>query len=406
MRDHEQVTDNDSTDPDLRHVLARAVPDVRHPALKLSCFVADSHSADVSTEHLTATADAGDDPPPQLPESVRQEAELRRAALVVAGLELLEHCMDDLAELSFDERGMPDSEGAHDSVVYEVFPPRHRYAYDQHFFRNVLITVAKVCQDLADPNGGPPACPAEEIIFSHVIKRALDLCDDAGLGPPLVHPDDLLLEDTDFENLFDETMDGLEDDPAYQAMIGVEVPAVVDWFAPFNDDRVVHPYARTERHYTTELHDLRLRLHRLSADQHESLDWSTADDPAPITGVTATSEVVQLARQATDTNQPGVWVPDPNAPEASFGQLVQLTTLTDSGSGWLTWEPHVQADTVRTDGAVAFTPHRHFPVGNDEPWANVALGTRFLAIPLSTIVSYQPDPEPRRRWNGAFSALQ
>ena len=87
----------------------------------------------------------------------------------------------------------------------------------------------------------------------------------------------------------------------------------------------------------------------------------------------------------------------------SFGDLVRATTLSPDGSGWITWEPHSGADTVRTDGVIAAAPHRHFPVGVDEPYIEVSLGARLLSIPLAAVVSYRPDPEPRRRWEEAFA---
>jgi hypothetical protein len=71
---------------------------------------------------------------------------------------------------------------------------------------------------------------------------------------------------------------------------------------------------------------------------------------------------------------PDLLVADDTAPEESFAALVVAVSRTEEGSGWLTWEPHEGADTVRTDAVVFFAPHRHFPLGEDEPWADTALG--------------------------------
>jgi hypothetical protein len=68
-------------------------------------------------------------------------------------------------------------------------------------------------------------------------RLAPELCDDAGLGEPLLHPGEMLLADTDFENLFVDAIDGLEDDPAQQAAISVELAPLNDWLTPFNPDR-------------------------------------------------------------------------------------------------------------------------------------------------------------------------
>ena len=40
----------------------------------------------------------------------------------------------------------------------------------------------------------------------------------------------MLLEDTDFEYLYSKDMDGLENDPAMQAALSLDVPPLSDWF--------------------------------------------------------------------------------------------------------------------------------------------------------------------------------
>jgi hypothetical protein len=123
-------------------------------------------------------------------------------------------------------------------------------------------------------------------------------------------------------------------------------------------------------------------------------DTEVIDSPAPLTGLAATSDIVTLARHSADQADPGLWIADDADPEASFADLVRATSLSKAGSGWLTWEPHEGADTVRTDPVVIFRPHRHFPIGADEPWATATIGGgRMLAIPLSAVVSYRPDPD-------------
>lgn len=71
----------------------------------------------------------------------------------------------------------------------------------------------------------------------------------------------------------------------------------------------------------------------------------------------------------------------------------------------MTWEPHEGVNTVRTDGVIMAVPHRHFPVGRDEPSVDDSLGAKMISVPLSVIVNYVPDPEPERRWREASSPL-
>lgn len=326
----------------LRAVLAQAGENIRHPALNLSCFTRYSGDEDPALD--------GDDIVPEVPPEEIYGARLRRAALAVAAVSIVERCLDDLAGLQFDDNGMPDPEEAEDSFIYEYFPPRHRQAYNEAFFRKVLVTAVKVSQDLADPHGGPAACTVEEILRSSIGREAVILCEEAGLGIPCVHPDEILLEDLDFECYYDEDMDGLESDPAYQVAIQVDLPDVADWFVPFNDGRIVHPYARTEPSGEHELHDLRRRFHKLPAEAQESLKDAGIDAPEPLAGFEASSDVVVLARTAAVSAGAPEWVADPHNAEESFADLIRLSTLSEGGSGWLTWEPFENADRVRTDG--------------------------------------------------------
>ena len=88
----------------------------------------------------------------------------------------------------------------------------------------------------------------------------------------------------------------------------------------------------------------------------------------------------------------------PRCPERSFAALVTAASG-GYGSGWLEWEPYDGADTVRADPVIFLAPHRHFPVGDDQPWVDAAIGTGpVLAIPLRFVVSYRPDPQVRQLW--------
>lgn len=89
----------------------------------------------------------------------------------------------------------------------------------------------------------------------------------------------------------------------------------------------------------------------------------------------------------------GQWVAEEADPERSFAALVTAAAASE-GSGWLEWEPRFGADSIRTEPVIALTAHRHFPVGEDEPWVHASIGGgRFLAIPLRFVVSYRQIPK-------------
>lgn len=298
----------------------------RHPELALWRFVAD---VDVLPNRDEISED-------DVPGSEREAAELRRAALVVAAVDVVDRCVDDLQLIGFGDGQRPEPGEAEDSFVYEWFPGRHRSAYDEGFFRKVLVTAVQVAADLANPGGGPAACTAEEIVRHAVGVIAGEFCEAAGLGRPWLDPDEYLLEDTDFEFLYGQDMDGLEDDPGMQAALGVDVPPPRDWFAPFNRSRVVHPYLETPAS-AAAVHDLYRRLGP-DDDPAAVLAADVVDAPAPVAWPVAGSEIVARARKAAAAGE-GRWTPDDAEPEASFAALVTAAAA-GKGRGWLEWESH------------------------------------------------------------------
>lgn len=379
----------------IRATLAVVANRVRHPALRLVNFVSADSDLDDDVEEDT-----------DIPDVEREPAGLRRAALLVAANEIIEQCVNDLRTVEFDEKGkVADPDDADDSFVYETFPHRFRASYDEPFFRNVLVTAVKVAYDLADPHGGAATCTAEEIL-RHAIGEAAEFWwDMSELGAPLLDLDEMWLEDTDFEYLYDKRYDGLENDPAQQAGMGILVSRPQDWFTPFSDDRIVHPYSETAPSTDNQLHDLFQRLSELDQSQAALRSAAVIDASNPLSSLSAASEVVAVARRGSDHSDPHLWIADDSNAEVSFTGLVAAASQ-DRGSGWMTWEPHHNADTVRIEPVIQFVPHRHFPIGPDEPWAEVAIGRgRILAVPLRHVVSYRPDPDVRRQWDHAFDDL-
>src|SRR5262249_52338349 len=144
-REHAMPMPSDGGAGDVRLRLLASAGRARHPELGLWRFVADM---DVLPEQDEISE--GD-----VPDSEREAAELRRAALVVAAVDVVDRCVDDLQLTGFGDDGQPEPGEAEGSFVYEWFPGRHRSAYDEGFFRKVMVTTVQVAADLADPQGGP-----------------------------------------------------------------------------------------------------------------------------------------------------------------------------------------------------------------------------------------------------------
>ncbi|MGB3444694.1 MAG: hypothetical protein WBA97_38650 [Actinophytocola sp.] len=379
----------------LRSLMVAASEKVRHPGLSLAFFVSSEY-LDILDANDGGSFDG-------IPQAELEAARIRRGSVMLAADQVVDQCIVDLQLIQFGEDGLPDPDLAEDSFVYEEFPRRHRRAYNQWFFRKVLVTAVKVAYDLADPHGSEAACTAEEIIRHAIGRIATGLCELIELDEPDAHLEDALLEDLDFEDLFDDEMDGIEDDPARQVTWGIYVPGVADWFSPFNDDSVVHPYVETEPTTRPAVHNLFNRISDPNA--HRAVFESPLlDSPTPLAGFDPASEAVALARQAAIADAvPDVWVADDTDPERSSTALLAAAKSAAGGSGWPTWEPYEGADFVRADPVVSFTPHRHFPVGDDQPWLWAAIGGgRLLAVPLTVVVAYQPDTDVQQRWNAPF----
>lgn len=112
----------------VRSRLLAAAGKARHPDLVLWRFVAD----------MDVLPDGDEISEDDVPAHEREPAELRRAALLVAAVDVVDRCIDDLQLIEFGDDQRPDAEVAADSFVYEWFPERHRSAYGEDFFRKVI----------------------------------------------------------------------------------------------------------------------------------------------------------------------------------------------------------------------------------------------------------------------------
>lgn len=114
--------------------------------------------------------------------------------------------------------------------------------------------------------------------------------------------------------------------------------------------------------------------------------------------VGAGSAAVAAARAASDRSDPELWVPDDTDADASFRALLDAVSRAPSGSGWLTWQPFEDNDTIRTDMLMRATPYPRFPIGQDGPWIDAVVAkAALLAIPLRYVVCYRPDSDVRSR---------
>jgi hypothetical protein len=365
----------------------RLCDQVRHPALHPALFLA-AHEMDEDEELLEVEDDAVW---AAVDGQQRYLARVRRGALIAAANVALDRLLGDLTRL---ENG--DRLGGEELFVEDHLPPRYRSGYDRAFHLKLVASAAKVGFELTNPYGDYPACAAEELLLYAVLREwqlLLDITDlGAGWADALAG---YLFEDLDFEHLFSEEMDGVEDDPLAGKTSGLDIRPFRDWFVPFNPDSLVHPYAVDLDTGAPELYDL------TQDGEHGLADPARPPQAVPpITGFAPISEQVALARaDARQHPTPGSWVPDEQRPEQSLAAANAIAGL----SGHLTHQPGPSLD-VTAAAVLGFTPHGAHPA-TGQAWAGVVYLSGRTELPMAAVVAFTPDPSIRQRWQDVFKGL-
>jgi len=155
-------------------------------------------------------------------------------ALYEANTILIDEVLEDLTDLragtGFEHLGIAD-----------YLPPRYLTRYDDEFLRRFLMCLTSVGLKLRLPGFHPLGCVAEELALHAMIERARELLEEDGEEDDYSAWEDYAFEDADFELLYDDVMDGIEESPVGRRL-GMAPMGFHDWFVPFSPPRVVHPY--------------------------------------------------------------------------------------------------------------------------------------------------------------------
>lgn len=159
----------------------------------------------------------------------------RRRALLAASATIIDEALDSLR-----------SEGTLEasSLAWHL-PPRFGYRYTEATYRCMFVAVIGLGHQLAGTDHPALRCTADELALNMLMEEADVWLTEVEAGPAGDWGGyiDSVFEDTDFEMLYDPSMDGIEDGDG-----GVAVylqPANLhpdDWFKPFRADEPVHPY--------------------------------------------------------------------------------------------------------------------------------------------------------------------
>src|SRR5579859_3614684 len=160
--------------------------------------------------------------------------------------EALQGGCDTLIDGVFDDLGnVKGSRDIADTWAAIYLPERYLYKYTPLFLRQFAVCVVTVAWKLAQPEHMPLSSLAEELAANAIIESAKVYAETAELDVVDLLEDfrDGYFEDLDFEYLFDDAYDGIDETEVGQ-MLGMSSLAFDDWFKPFSGEssRIAHPY--------------------------------------------------------------------------------------------------------------------------------------------------------------------
>ena len=159
----------------------------------------------------------------------------------------LQASCDILIDSIFDDlQNVEQPEDVAHTMLGIYLPQRYLYQYTPHFLRKFAVCIITVAWKLAQPRHKILSSLAEELAAWVIIqeaKRQLEDETDVEIENPFDAFIDTYFEDTDFEYLYDNAYDGIEETEVAQ-IIGLSPLAFHDWFQPFSDEpsRTPHPY--------------------------------------------------------------------------------------------------------------------------------------------------------------------
>lgn len=126
-------------------------------------------------------------------------------------------------------------------------PGQFEHLYDEDFLERFLFCVIIVYYKLRSDRWYQLACVGEELALEAVIEQAKGLFEDSQekLDEDAFNTfKDVAFEDLDFELLYSQRMDGIENDPELSAQMGFAHLHPSEWFLPFREEEPVHPFIK------------------------------------------------------------------------------------------------------------------------------------------------------------------
>jgi hypothetical protein len=162
------------------------------------------------------------------------QAKLLAGALWEASAVLIDQLFEDVAEL----RSLEEVTGRDIAETYVLsgLPRRHADKYDVRFAQRFLVIASDMAAALVR-GWTHPSCVAQELAVRCLLDQVEVIQDLYGLDLEdgwRGRVEEYLLEDTDSEMLYQNAMDGFEDDVELNMQLGLAPMNLNDWFEPFN----------------------------------------------------------------------------------------------------------------------------------------------------------------------------
>lgn len=160
-------------------------------------------------------------------------------ALQAACDRVIDECFEDLQMIHTS-----------DDITHTIFdfylPKRYAHRYTPLFLKQFTVCIITVAWKLAQPEPCSLSSIAEELAARTLIEQAREVLEEEEGQrdeQAFVEFINTFFEDTDFEFLFEDAYDGI-DETEVGKHLGMVSLAFKDWFVPFFDkaSRIAHPY--------------------------------------------------------------------------------------------------------------------------------------------------------------------
>ena len=153
---------------------------------------------------------------------------------------IIDHCFENYNDLK-------NPEHFEDTVLGGHLPSRYLHRYTPLVYKQFAVCIITVAWKLAQPKHMPLSSVAEELAALAIINQAKALIkedeDGQAIEEVLESFMDVYFEDLDFELLFDNEYDGIDESEVGQ-LLGMSSLAFNNWFKPLTVEpsRIAHSY--------------------------------------------------------------------------------------------------------------------------------------------------------------------